>query len=59
MKNVTLREEKSLKVHVPNVAIPGTNIVTDQVIQLINEYANRHSGYPEVYSVTTRLTDSY
>ena len=41
MKNATQRAEKSLKMHVQNVVMPGTDIVTDPVTQLTNECLDR------------------
>ena len=38
MKNAISKAGKSLKVHARNVAMPGTDIVTDLVTQLTNEY---------------------
>ena len=40
-KNVISKAGKSLKVHARNVAMPGTDIVTDLVTQLTNEFLDR------------------
>ena len=58
IRNAISKEKKSLKVHAPNAAMPGTAIATDLVTQLTNECLVHRYDYLEVCLAMTLSTDS-